>query len=474
LQRLKIVNQLDNVYRDHPEWKKLSRLDDKSTKDHSKTLDWTGDLTVKQLEKSVLESIWLNGYNKAKDFLQSRGQNSFTDLDFIISSLKVCVLNPFGKDRPFEQKEDGEIEDIEEADVESNNEVRLLEDSNEPLISELVTDQFTQSNTFTNIVSVNGISYNKSNYVSHYLLKETKLTTFRPHRVMSKKTNNVIHDESRDVDLLDVYLLGDHFTTYVVNDSDKEIYLCVFVAHSIKVNGVAQVSIPKNQLNEAYLDGIPLLLDQMMDDNLAWNETYLPNQKLLQISGAICLPIEMFLTVNLKKFFDFNDINNHILFFESYLKNHSDFRQTDIEAYKISEVTSKLKIKNNININTKTKIQSLVCKVNGCGKVINRDLMRSHVAMHILTSNSEFMKHEHLCGFCGTLCGNQVQIKVTSGSGKYATRGGISSCDYSTKLSLDRAQKGIFTYYYIIKCIMFYFLLIKYKELIVILRQIVR
>jgi hypothetical protein len=41
-----------------------------------------------------------------------------------------------------------------------NNEVNLLED--EHFISELVTNEITQSNTFTNIVTVNGNSINKA------------------------------------------------------------------------------------------------------------------------------------------------------------------------------------------------------------------------------------------------------------------------------------------------------------------------
>ena len=41
--------------------------------------------------------------------------------------------------------------------------------------------------------------------------------------------------------------------------------------------------------------------------------------------------------------------------------------------------------------------------------------MRSHVAKHIYFKEIK-IENEHLCGFCGKVCGNHVGLKVNTGS----------------------------------------------------------
>ncbi len=70
---------------------------------------------------------------------------------------------------------------------------------------------------------------------------------------------------------------------------------------------------------------------------------------------------------------------------------------------------------------TNTYADSFDCKI--CLKTKHADSMRQHVAIR-----DPLPPHEHLCGYCGTLCGNGVSLVVSSGYGKSATFGPASGC----------------------------------------------
>ena len=53
-----------------------------------------------------------------------------------------------------------------------------------------------------------------------------------------------------------------------------------------------------------------------------------------------------------------------------------------------------------------------------CGAKVIKDLMRSHVAKHIYFKEIK-KENEHLCGFCGKVCGNHVGLKVNTGTHKF-------------------------------------------------------
>ena len=44
IERIKIALQIQNVYSEHPEWRKQSRISSNTTDDHSSSSSWTGDL----------------------------------------------------------------------------------------------------------------------------------------------------------------------------------------------------------------------------------------------------------------------------------------------------------------------------------------------------------------------------------------------------------------------------------------------
>jgi len=58
--------------------------------------------------------------------------------------------------------------------------------------------------------------------------------------------------------------------------------------------------------------------------------------------------------------------------------------------------------------------------------------MRSHVAKHIYFKEIK-IENEHLCGFCGKVCGNHVGLKVNTGSV-------VPGCPHKFKFSL-KARK---------------------------------
>ena len=79
---------------------------------------------------------------------------------------------------------------------------------------------------------------------------------------------------------------------------------------------------------------------------------------------------------------------------------------------------------NNDNINS----NDLGCKI--CNLMVSASLMVCHIDRHVL--KNDVTNHELLCGFCGTLCGNQVTI-ATIKNRKNNTPFAQSSCLYNTK-----------------------------------------
>ena len=89
-----------------------------------------------------------------------------------------------------------------------------------------------------------------------------------------------------------------------------------------------------------------------------------------------------------------------------------------------------------ISSTTTINLKFLSCKI--CKSNVPIDLMRSHVACHMLTLDDNKPPSENLCGFCGTLCGSSININKGTGMSSFA----VSNCDYSYKLSLQIASKS--------------------------------
>jgi hypothetical protein len=87
---------------------------------------------------------------------------------------------------------------------------------------------------------------------------------------------------------------------------------------------------------------------------------------------------------------------------------------------------------------TNTYADSFDCKI--CLKTKHADSMRQHVAIHFVCD--PLPSDEHICGYCGTLCGNGVSLVVSSGYGKSATLGPASGCPYFRPFSLKAAAKS--------------------------------
>jgi len=82
---------LEQVYAEHDNWKRPSRLNISSTNDHSNPKVWVGDLNTNDLDAKALSRIWRMGYHIAKDYLSEAGYKSS---DFVYNASIVNMLSP--------------------------------------------------------------------------------------------------------------------------------------------------------------------------------------------------------------------------------------------------------------------------------------------------------------------------------------------------------------------------------------------
>ena len=71
-----------------------------------------------------------------------------------------------------------------------------------------------------------------------------------------------------------------------------------------------------------------------------------------------------------------------------------------------------------------------------CSELVQPIKMRVHVAKHII---NEKKSHAHLCSYCGRI-GCPIELVVTSGRGKNATKGPRSSCPFFYAFKLKPAE----------------------------------
>ena len=189
----------------------------------------------------------------------------------------------------------------------------------------------------------------------------------------------------------------------------------------------------KTQLEESIISGVVLLFDKFENEKIIWENKFLPD--IIDFSGSMCTPFSLdidMLTGQL--FFTKNRLNDFADVYETKFRLFRELKLPELKSIANAELAEIFSFK--IPSNTIINQTHLTCKL--CNLNISNDLMRSHVASHILNKDKNIIQDENLCGFCGTVCGNFISIIKGTGSSSFTS----STCDYNYKISLQNSKKS--------------------------------
>ena len=163
--------QIEKVYLAHPIWKAASRLCVSRTLDHSSARSWVGDLSIDEIDLSI---IWNRGLRFAQDTLEDLGYSSVELNIDQIENPRITVINSKG------EINDNFLDDDDISDDFS------LEEDNENVESQdfinqfdTIDDQFDLNETHSATVSNMGLIYNKANVINSMINCKSKISTDR-------------------------------------------------------------------------------------------------------------------------------------------------------------------------------------------------------------------------------------------------------------------------------------------------------
>ena len=133
-------------------------------------------------------------------------------------------------------------------------------------------------------------------------------------------------------------------------------------------------------------------------------------------------------------FFTKNRLNDFADVYETKFRSFRELKLPELKSIANAELAEIFSFK--IPSNTIINQTHLTCKLFNLN--ISNDLMRSHVASHILNIDKNIIQDENLCGFCGTVCGNFISIIKGTGLSSFTS----STCDYNYKISLQNSKKS--------------------------------
>jgi hypothetical protein len=198
-----------------------------------------------------------------------------------------------------------------------------------------------------------------------------------------------------------------------------------------------QNSIDYDKIKEATFGGVILSIESIENDYFICNSKY---GDKISVEGTYSSLIKNDvrrttlndrIISNIK--FDIPSVMEVKEYFQRIIANSNDLSKIPSNSFKIDN--TKLSAILNFEIIEKTKnISSNKLECLKCGAKVIKDLMRSHVAKHIYLKEIK-IENEHLCGFCGKVCGYHVGLKVNTGSVVP-----ISGCTHKFKFSLKAAE----------------------------------
>ena len=275
VQRYKLAMVIENIYSQHPNWKKASRVSSTTT-DHCSIASWTGKLDTNHLSEVNLKSIWKYGRNKAYEYLL---KNGYTERELIINNEEINILNPL-EALSFSQK--SSQRQIEEEEEDQEEETQIV--SNESDFIEMTIDDTLLNNEsskeFENNIEYGGQVYFKSNAVANLIHCQSKLSNIRHSRHYCVDMNNIMEETS--------VVITDLLATIVSNKMDKSYYIVVMSIDKIERGSEIFDHVDIEEINQYSFTGTILQFENV-EDQIVWNNKYLSQ---IKTSGSLCCQIK--------------------------------------------------------------------------------------------------------------------------------------------------------------------------------------